>query len=258
MAFYTITYQSPVLGGEGEYGVFIPDRPCGEDGYPVLWLLHGAFGDYAQSLLYSPVIGFCNERNIAVVAPTSYLGVYTDMVYGEKGYSFVEEVFDHAPELFKKLSAKKEDNAVMGISMGGHGAYKLTLARPDRICGCIGFSSPLDMVYTMTLLETGRHGGGHELYDAFGSSAAYAGSKGDVLSILRRKKEAGEEIPRLFLGWGSEDHARFEDMRFVDELNASGIPVRTKVMPGGHEFTTWNPMMEEAIDYVFGKEEPLC
>ena len=197
MAFFKVQFSSEVLGGEGEFAVFLPRNA--EPPYRVLWLLHGAFGDFFESIEYSSVLMYAEQRGLAVVAPSSYMGVYTDMVYGEKGYSFVKEVLEKAPKLFRCLSEERDDSYLMGISMGGHGTFKLAAEMPERFRGACGFSSPVDMVYTMSLLESGNHGGGHELYDAFGSSDAYRNTVGDVITNLRNDLEAGKKLPRLAL-----------------------------------------------------------
>ena len=251
MALFDVQFESKVLQGAAEFGVFLPDHakvPC-----KVLWLLHGAFSEYTEALRYSSVCRYAEKRGMAVVMPSSYLGVYTDMIYGEAGYSYVKEVIDIAPKLFTKLSRERKDWFLMGISMGGHGSFKLAMEMPERFAGAAAFSSPIDMVYTMTLLETGRHGGGHELFDAFGSSEAYRGTVGDVVSQAERHLREGIPLPRLSLVWGDNEMAGGEDSRIRDIFREKGIPIFTKVVPGGHNFDTWDPMMEEVLDYL-GKE----
>ena len=192
---------------------------------------------------------------MAVVMPSSYLGVYTDMVYGECGYSYVKEVIEKAPKLFTQLSEERKDWFLMGISMGGHGSFKLAMEMPDRFAGAAAFSSPIDMVFTMTLLENGQHGGGHELFDAFGSSEAYRGTVGDV--VARAETQLKECIPRplLSLVWGDNEMAGLEDSRIREIFREKGIPLFTKVVPGGHNFDTWDPMMEEVLDYLMKEAE---
>ncbi|MBR5070326.1 MAG: hypothetical protein IKX27_00290 [Oscillospiraceae bacterium] len=253
MPFFRVQYESVTLGGEGEFGVFLPRNA--RTPYKTLWLLHGAFGDFFESIQYSSVLMYAEQRGMAVVAPSSYMGVYTDMVYGEKGYSFVKEVLETAPKLFSCLSTKREDSYLMGISMGGHGTFKLAMEFPERFAGACGFSSPVDMVYTMGLLESGNHGGGHELFDAFGSSEMYRDTVGDVIGNLRKNLKAGRKLPRMALCWGDTDHARFEDERVKGIFDELGVKLYSRVGPGGHNFDTWDPMMEEVLDYLMEGEE---
>jgi len=250
--FFEVEFASETLGGDGEFAVFLPAEGSGP--FKVLWLLHGAFGEYFESVQNSSVVRYAEKRGMAVVAPSSYMGVYTDMVYGERGYSFVKEVLEKAPRLFPCLSLRREDNFLMGISMGGHGSFKLAMDNPERFAGASAFSSPIDMVYTMTLLEAGKHGGGHELYDAFGSSEAYRGSVGDVIARARRLREAGVPLPRLALCWGDAEFAGSEDNRVKRLFDEMGIPLFTKIGQGGHSFDTWDPLLEEVLDEMMGRE----
>lgn len=248
MSYFTVEFYSDVLGGDGEFAVFLPKNT--KPPYKVLWLLHGAFAENHEAILYSSVCLYAEKRGMAIVAPTSYLGVYTDMVYGEKGYSFVEEVVEKAPKLFTCLSTERKDNFIMGISMGGHGSFKLAMNHPDRFYGACGFSSPVDMVYTMSILEAGRHGGGHELYDAFGSSAAYRDSVGDVVGLAEKHLSEQTPLPRLSLCWGDNEHAGPEDERLKQIFDEIGVKMFTKIGHGGHYYDTWDPMMEESLDYI--------
>ena len=248
MALFRVQFESEVLGGEGEFGVFLPRGA--KPPYKVLWLLHGAFAEYVESMEYSSVCMYAEQRGLAIVAPSSYMGVYTDMVYGEKGYSYVKEVLEKAPKLFRCLSTERDDSYLMGISMGGHGTFKLAMEFPERFHGACGFSSPIDMVYTMSILEKGEHFGGHELFDAFGSSARYRDTVGDVVAMARKNLEEGIELPRLSLCWGDADHAAPEDVRLTEIFDGMGIEMYSRVGPGGHNFDTWDPMMEEVLDYI--------
>ena len=248
MPFLNVKFHSDVLQGDGEFAVFLPRNT--EPPYKVLWLLHGAFAEYHESIQYSSICMYAEKRGMAVVAPSSYMGVYTDMVYGEKGYSFVEEVIEKTPKLFTALSTERNNNFIMGISMGGHGSFKLAMNHPERFYGACGFSSPVDMVYTMSLLENGRHGGGHELFDAFGSSEAYRDSAGDVVGLARKNLAEGKLLPRLSLCWGDNEHAGPECSRLKEIFDGLGIEMYSRIGHGGHNFDTWDPMMEEVLDYI--------
>ncbi len=248
MQYYHIQFESEVLKSDAEFGVFLPDRAQAQ--YKVLWLLHGAFSEYGDSVIQSSITRYAEARGMAVVAPSSYLGVYTDMAYGEAGYSYVKEVVEKAPKLFTKLSARREDNYLMGISMGGHGSFKLAMELPERFYGAAAFSSPIDMVYTMTLLENGQHGGGHELFDAFESSEACRGTVRDVVFLAEKNLAEGKALPRLSLCWGDDEMAGHEDSRIERIFREKGIPLFTKIAPGGHNFFTWDPLVPEVLSYL--------
>lgn len=251
--YFHVQFESETLGGEGEFAVYLPAAQA--DSYPVLWVLHGAFAQYSESFENSSLCRYAENRGMAIVAPSSYLGVYQDMVYGENGYSFVREVFEKAPKLFTKLSLKPEENFLMGISMGGYGSFKLAMEFPERFLGAAGFSSPVDMVFTMGLLEGGKHGGGHELYDAFGSSEGLRGTVSDVIGMAEKNLAEGRKLPRLALCWGDSEMAGMEDSRASGIFRELGIRIYTRIGHGGHSFDTWDAQIPKVLDYLMSGEE---
>ena len=155
-----------------------------------------------------------------------------------------------AERMFPVLSQRPEERFLLGISMGGHGAFKLAMEYPQRFHAAAACSSPIDVVETMRLLEAGRHPGGHELYDAYGGSQAYSGGVGDVMAMAAQRVREGCPLPKLWLCWGDQDHARFEDQVTVEKFRALGIPLETRVGHGGHDFYTWDPMLEDILDWM--------
>ena len=256
MSLYNVQYQSAALGGEGEFGVYLPEKWRDTETLKVLYLLHGAFSEYKSSLLYSSIARYCDTRNMAIVAPSSHLGVYTDMVHGEKGYSMVKEVLQISTRMFPVLPTNPDRRFILGISMGGHGTFKLAMEYPDQFRAVAACSSPIDVVATMELLETGRHfGGGAELFHAFHSADSYRGTPGDVIEMARQHKLRGDKLPRLFLCWGDQDHAQPENLVTVEKFKALGIPLTTKVGTGGHNFDMWDPLLEGILDWMLKEDE---
>ena len=54
---------------------------------------------------------------------------------------------------------------------------------------------------------------------------------------------------------GDADHAAFEDERVMKIFDELGVKVYSRVGPGGHNFDTWDPMMEEVLDYLMEGED---
>lgn len=258
MRIFEVQYQSVALGGDGEFCVLLPDQwKENADTLMVVYLLHGAFSEYKTSIAYSSVPRLCENRNMAIVAPSCHLGVYTDMVYGENSYSMLKEVIDLSVKMFPILPTDPEKRFVLGISMGGHGAFKLAMERPGDFNSVAACSSPIDVVHTMMLLETGRHPGGAELYHAFKGSDHYRGTQGDVIEMARQHKQNEYRLPRFFLCWGDEDHARFEDLLTVEKFKEMSIPLTTRMGKGGHNFDMWDQLMEGILDWMLERGEAI-
>ena len=53
MPLINVQYLSTALGGEGEFGVYLPEKWRDAKTLKVLFLLNGAFSEYKSSFLYS-------------------------------------------------------------------------------------------------------------------------------------------------------------------------------------------------------------
>ena len=121
-----------------------------EDGeLKVVWLLHGMGDDYTGWLRYSNLERYALARGIAVVCPSVHAQCfYSNMT---KGLAYYDYIADELPafmkETFPQFSQKREDNYVAGLSMGGYGALKFGLSRPDQYCriGCLSGGNFIEM-----------------------------------------------------------------------------------------------------------------
>ena len=83
--------------------------------------------------------------NLAVIMPAVQNSFYTDMVHGGKFLTFLtEELPAMLHDLFP-LSTERADTFVAGLSMGGYGAFKLALTRPDLYAAAASLSGALDI-----------------------------------------------------------------------------------------------------------------
>ena len=111
---------------------------------PVLYLLHGAGGDYKDWISKVPSIqSYTNELDIIIVCPdggkTSW---YFDSPKDEtmQYETYVSKELTKAVETQYATFSNKENRAITGLSMGGHGALYLALKHQD-IWGAAGSMS---------------------------------------------------------------------------------------------------------------------
>lgn len=255
MAYFVVQIHSEVLQAEQECIVTLPDTAISQRQTPIptLWVLHGAFGDGMSSHNLVSLEREAGARGLATVHPSVYHGFYMDMAYGERWYTFLsQELRPRVQGLFPRLS--HERNALLGLSLGGYGAFKWALNEPERFEAAGAFSSPLDMRLVMNRLEHGLHPGGHDLFDAFGSEARVAGSRDDVLDLLHGLLANGGHVPRLFQLCGTEDFAWEENVLARDQMRAMGATLTFRSGTGGHTNAFWDAHLTEFLDWL-GKEE---
>ena len=136
MAFLNVYFFSEVLGKQVQMNVILPQRSRGQIGldsisekaetYPTLYLLHGMSDDHTIWERRTSIERYASEKGIAVVMPDGDLSWYTDMKHGQNYFTFMaDELPAVCRDFFPKMSPRREDTFVAGLSMGGYGAFKL-------------------------------------------------------------------------------------------------------------------------------------
>lgn len=125
--------------------VILPDNyTTQKKGFSVLYLLHGAGGNYTDWQLKVPSIKeYADKYNIIIVCPdggtTSWY--YDSPIDNKMKYeTYISEELISAIDKKYNTLAKKTNRAITGLSMGGHGAFYLAFRHPD-IWGAAGSMS---------------------------------------------------------------------------------------------------------------------
>ena len=155
MALIELKFYSQMLGMQTEAYIIIPQKfTSGEIGiegksdskeYKCLYLLHGLSDDHSIWLRRTSIERYAAEYGICVVMPCGARSFYTDMKYGMKYFSYITEELPCVVSEFLKVSNKREDTYIAGISMGGYGALKAALKKPEVFCACGGLSPVADI-----------------------------------------------------------------------------------------------------------------
>src|SRR6476659_555810 len=113
--------------------------------FPVLYLLHGLSDDSTAWLRYSSIERYTAPLGLAVVMPQVQRSFYADEVHGERFFTFLSEELPRVIASFFRVSQRREDTFVAGLSMGGYGALKWALHRPERFAAVASLSGALDL-----------------------------------------------------------------------------------------------------------------
>lgn len=120
--------------------------------YPVLYLLHGAYGHFGDWLRKTPnasaVKDLADQYNIIVVMPEGEkYSFYLDSPVN-KGSQFetyiTSEVIAKIDQTYRTV-AEKKGRAISGLSMGGHGALYLSAKHPELFAAAGSMSGAVDM-----------------------------------------------------------------------------------------------------------------
>jgi putative tributyrin esterase len=225
-----------MLGLQTSAYVILPQRKPGDNTpFKTLYLLHGMSDDESMWSRRTRIESYADAAGIAVVMPTTHLGWYTNMKSGwAKYFSYIaDELPGIMRSFFAGMSPAREDNFVAGLSMGGYGALKVALARPERFAGAGVFSAAFDVAARTEFRPNSEY-----WVNIFGSSPK--GGEDDLYAAAERLKAGGGELPDIYMWCGTEDSLIKENRRMRDRLAALGYPLTYRESEGTHDWRWWD------------------
>ena len=120
--------------------------------YPVLYLLHGAYGHFGDWLKSTPdkqtVHRLADQYNLIIVLPEGEtFAFYLDSpVNPDSQFEtyLTREVLSKIDQTYRTV-ADRRGRVIAGLSMGGHGALYLSARHPDLYCAAGSMSGALDL-----------------------------------------------------------------------------------------------------------------
>lgn len=240
MAFLQLKFRSAALMQDVSVNILLPEKK--EGSFKTLWLLHGLKGDQDAWMRYSSVERYAERYELAVVMPCVGRSWYTDTAYGKKCFTFVtEELPAQMAYFFKGYSRAREDNLVMGLSMGGYGAVKAALTYPENYGFCASFSGSLDITRKNRPYDLA------EWRSIFGfdlkSAAELEGTKHDLFAIAKETKNP----PFIYMWCGTEDALIEANKQFSTHLSDLGIEHTFRYSEGNHTWKYWDAQLKNAL-----------
>ncbi len=256
MAFVDLKFFSDVLGMQTEVAVIIPQAGgnAGEIGveqntrpgpYKCLYLLHGLSDDHTIWMRRTAIERYASQYGICVVMPRADKSFYTDMKYGMRYYTHIAKEIPAVIRQFFNVSAKREDNYIAGLSMGGYGALKIALRECDSFCMGAGLSPCSDM---RALVGAG----GYEeiMFPIFGED--YNVKDEDDLLCLAEAKKNSPNRPELFVGIGTNDFLYENNKAFIKKLEELEYNFVYREGPGAHSWDFWDEYIKHVLWWMFG------
>ena len=253
MAFFECHFFSEVLGLSVSANVLLPQEAPGESRghHPALYLLHGLSDDHTMWMRRTAIERYATARSLAVVMPAAARSFYQDMASGPRYWTFLSEELPALMRRFFPLSSAREDNFVAGLSMGGYGALRLGLARPECFAAAASFSGALD--YVRRLRDAGRTGSriSRAEWDGIaGEGADAAGGDSDLWHLARRVASGTGPKPAIYLSCGTEDELIADSRAFHGHLAGIDYGHFYEEGPGMHDWAYWDDQVGRAIRWL--------
>ncbi|GMV35966.1 MAG: esterase [Fimbriimonadales bacterium] len=205
--------------------------------YPVWYLLHGLSDDCTAWSRYTTIQRAVEGLPLVVVMPDGGRGYYTD---NAQGPAWEAHFFrDVVPFVERTFSVRTEGacRVVSGHSMGGYGAIKFALRRPDMFVAAVGHSGAYLAPFERTDPEGVR---------IFGR--APAGGPDDLLSLVA--SASGSELPALRLDCGTDDYLLHHSRSLHDRLMELGIEHDYHEYAGAHTWDYWQQRLPQTVAFV--------
>lgn len=251
MAFIQFHFFSEALGMQTEAYVIMPQRKTsGQIGvdtqssggkHKCLYLLHGLSDDHTIWMRRTSIERYADKYGICVVMPCAHRSFYCNMSCGLGYYDYISDELPRVICEFFNVSDKREDNFVAGLSMGGYGALKLALRRPERFCAAAGLSS---------LTDIRRHGRDGIASAIFGNDAQIP-DEDDLFCLAERTAQSANK-PALFMAVGQEDFLYVENTELRDKLTELDYDLKYIEEHGTHNWEFWDKHIQGALEWMFG------
>ncbi|WP_125719209.1 alpha/beta hydrolase [Flavobacterium ustbae] len=149
----TLQVASTAMGKTYKAAVVLPNSYAkSKSAFPVMYLLHGAYGHFSDWLKSTPnkklVHNLADQYNMIIVMPEGEtFSFYLDSPVNKESQfeTFItQEVVQKVDKTYKTI-ANRSGRVITGLSMGGHGALYLSTRHPDLFCAAGSMSGAVDM-----------------------------------------------------------------------------------------------------------------
>ncbi|MGX4586368.1 alpha/beta hydrolase [Paenibacillus chitinolyticus] len=252
MAFIQCDFYSEVLGMSTSIQVILPQRTTGQIGlegsaaglrHPTLYLLHGLSDDDSIWMRRTAIERYAAPLGLAVVMPNAARSFYTDMENGYDYWTFLSEELPQVCRSFFPLSDRREDNFVAGLSMGGYGAFKWALKKPDQFAAAASLSG-------VTQVKEIEKRFPKDFRLVFGKNKELLRAS-DLFALARYAAEKKTELPALYQCCGTDDFLYEENIAFRDYVQGLNIPLLYEEEEGRiHDWSYWDQQISRVLEWL--------
>lgn len=227
----TVATYSPSMKKEIKAVIVLPNLyySC-QDSLPVLYILHGAGGNYASLINNMPVIKTLSDNyNIIIVCPDGgctswYFDSPVDSSFRYETY-MTKELVNWIDDNYRTIK-NRNGRAITGVSMGGHGALYLAFRHQDlygaagSIMGGVDFR-PFPEKWDLKF----RLGSQHEYPEYW-----------DRNTVINQISKLSPNSIKIMFDCGTDDIFYFANCRLHKELLYRNIPHDFIIRPGQHDY----------------------
>ena len=252
MALLRCDFFSETLGLSTSMTVILPQETSQQIGMtgtssdlpPVLYLLHGLTDDDTIWTRRTSIERYVAPLGLAVVMPQVHHSFYSDEVWGLPFWTFLSQELPDIVSRFFRVSTRREDTFVAGLSMGGYGAMKWALRQPERFAAAASLSGALALSHPSERAEPDF---ARLMQRVFGNGPT-DGTPDDVVHLVRTSDPA--VLPKLYVACGTEDFLFPANEWFVSQAAANDVPLTVRFGSGDHDWAYWDDRIQDVLAWL--------
>lgn len=239
-----LTHSSTILGVSKGMNVLLPVDYDPSTRYPTIYVLHGATGNYQSWVRGSNIREYALKYQVILVFPDGNpYGWYLDSpLEPNSQYEsyIIKELIPYIDSQYSTI-AEASGRAIVGLSMGGHGAITLAFKHPDQFASTSSLSGILDIT---------THPSQWEIANRLGPLATNR-SKWEANSAvyLASSVPADTHLRILFDSGTGDPHAIYDNRALHAKLTELGIPHTYREYPGQHNWAYWDAHIDEHLQF---------
>jgi enterochelin esterase-like enzyme len=238
------TFHSPILNRNMVYRIYLPPAYRTNPGqhFPVLYMLHGMSGSYLEWIDYhlfdiaDDMISKGQIKPVIIVLPSGDKEFWVDHANNgpQWGQYVVQDVVGFIDASYRTIP-NRDNRAVGGHSMGGHGALQLAFNHPN-VFGIVGAHSP-----TLRTKD--------QAPDYFGDEVFYEAH--DPVSLS--KTAPNLKTLKIWFDIGDQDKEWVPRVEELDKaLTSRNIPHTFHEWPGDHGADYWISHVPDYLRFYTG------
>jgi S-formylglutathione hydrolase FrmB len=182
-----------------------------------------------------------------VIMPEVHNSFYTDMAYGANYFTYVAHELPGIVEQLFNVRHMRENTYIAGLSMGGYGAAKCALSRPEFYAACAAFSGALDAegIYAHLPNVDDWH---RKIAIAIAGPDLQVPVGGDLFRLATELAYQNVK-PRMLVTCGDKDFLLEANRKFDAHMKKLPFEYAYREWPGDHDWDFWEQSLPVMFDF---------
>lgn len=222
--------------------------------FAVLYLLHGLFGRFNNWITNTKLTTYAEDFPFIIICAEGGDSWYVDNSEVKNHFfeSYLTEELILDVEKKFRVRANRNSRAVAGLSMGGYGAFKLALRRPEMFC----FAASTSGAFHAAEISDNQTSGEWKdlqasILQAFGSENQKIREQNDLFQLANNfPSEQISELPYFYFDCGADDSFLPVNLRLAEIFRRRKIPHEFHKFHGAHDWNYWNIQIQRILQAV--------